>query len=376
MTTVTFENATLIEAVKRADRVSPNKGEGFEKAAGFVLEVNPEAEWKFVIKATDLEVYYREEIDTIEASGPAVSWRVPSHLFSSFIRKLPIGSGKHVTLTVGKDNLLSISSGKFRAKIGVLGIEDYPAWEKFDDTLMSDLIPLGVRLGQVAWAADKHASDAILAAVRLDGQTIAATNKYRIALAPLTFSGANGDIVVPLAGLTMILKDTQETAVGVVGQKLALSPHKRIQILCNIFAEKYPPVNKVIKRDHPQKIVVNRRLITETISLVSSADKKNPYPQVEVFIGQEQIAFYSVEENGTTSAGDILDIPEQAEHDRFKFTINPNLLVDAISQAGGDEIVLHYDKSKPVGNVYIVGAEGYEAWIATIFKPKPAHEGV
>src|SRR6478735_9046351 len=98
MTKVVFETATIADAIRKADRVAPGKDKAFDKAAGIVIEVDPQAEPPVIIRATNLDVYSMEWMDVLSVEGDVARWRLPSSLLAQVMSKLPIGSGTTVTL--------------------------------------------------------------------------------------------------------------------------------------------------------------------------------------------------------------------------------------------------------------------------------------
>lgn len=373
-TSITFENATLSEAVRRIERVTPKKGEAFDKAAGIVFDIDPSEDWPVAIRATNLEVFYREWLNTMEVQGGAATWRLPASILASVVSKLPIATGKMVRLSVVSGNTLQIESGRFKAKIGMMDPTLYPSWEPFDPSVTSPTTNLGGRVEQVAWATARGVPGSALSAVRMDGKTLIATDRYKLVSVPLEFEGLDRDLVVPLNQIGSLVKELGDPKVGVVGSLLALMPNEYTQITCTIYGVDFPKIERVMDRDHPNAIRVERLRAIETIERVVTADSKNRMLAMEAFVGAEELAFFVKESDGVGSAGDVIELPGQAPHPRYSFYIQPQGLVDALSAAPSENVDIHYDPSNNMRVIRITGGMGYECWIVPLKKLGPEQE--
>lgn len=360
---ITFENATLTEAIRRIERVTPKKGEAFDKAAGIVFDINPAGEWPVALRASNLEVFYREWINTLEVQGEPTTWRVPSSILANVVSKLPIATGKMVRFSVVSGNTLQIESGRFKAKIGMMDPTLYPSWEPFDPASTAPTVNLGGRIEQVAWATAKGVPGSALAAVRMDGKSLVATDRYRLVSVPLEFAGLEQDLVVPLNTIGSLIKELGDCRVGVIGNMLALMPNEYTQITCTIYGVSFPKIERVMDRDHPNTVRLEKFKVMETIERVSAADSKNRMPEMAVFIGAQEVAFFVQESDGVGSAGDVVEVPGQAMHDRYKFHIQPQSMIEALNAAPSDTVDIHYDPAGKMRVIRITGSMGYECWV-------------
>lgn len=361
MTSVTFENAALAETIKRADRVAPKKGEAFDKASGILFDVNPTMDW-VQVQATNLDVYYSEWVARMDISGEPVRWRIPSAMLAAIITRLPIGSGKTVTFENIK-GMLHITSGRFKAKIGLLDPAYYPTWEAFDPAMTNPVADFGSRIEQVSWAADKGEVGSVLTGIRFDGESLAATDKYRLALVPCNAGHITEQITVPLAVIGPIVKQMGDTNVGIVDGKLALMPNEYTQIVCIIYESAYPKIERVMRREYDNSVSFNKTALVEAIGRVTTADQKSRMPELRMFIGSEEVAVYMEDGQGRDAMGDVIEVPGQANHQRFEFFFTPNNLIDALNAAPSEKVTMHYDVEKRNSVIYIEGGSGYESWI-------------
>lgn len=376
MTSVTFENATISEVVKRIERVTPKKGEAFDKASGVVFEITPGADWPVVVRATNLELFYTEWVNALEVDmEEPVLWRLPSFQLAQIATKLPIGSGKTTTFALQGGRMI-VTSGRFKANIGMISPEFYPTWEPFDPSGLTAVSDLGSRIEQVAWATAKGTGDT-MTALRFNGETLAATDKYRLASVPMKMDGLDRDLVVPIAALSPLIKQMGDTNIGIVGNLFAMMPNEYTQIMASIYEAPYPKIERVMARDQPNSVKFNRDLVAELIGRVSTADSKNRMPEMQVFIGDEEIAFFVKEADGDGYAGDVLEVAGQAQHERFMFRITPQNMLEAMGAAPNAVVDLHYTVGQPMKLLRIDGGSGYEAWLTTrtgFEKPAPTEE--
>src|SRR4029079_5272291 len=137
----------------------------FDKAAGIVLTLS-ESQGTATIMATNLEIFYMEIVDAVNIEGEG-SWRFPSGILAGLMSKLPIGSGRNVTL-VGEPAEAMLKSGRTTAKMRCIDFSYYPLWEPFDPDALEMVENLGSRIEQVEWARTEPPSSPACG-VHLDG---------------------------------------------------------------------------------------------------------------------------------------------------------------------------------------------------------------
>lgn len=364
MTKVVFETATFQDAVSKADRVAPNKGASFDKAAGIVIEVTPDASPPIIIRATNLDVFSMEWVDAVEVTGEKTSWRLPSKLLAQVAASLPIGSGMTVTLEeiAGKNNTtqLHLTQGRIKARFNMMNIEYYPVWGAFDPDLCSPATDFGGRIAQVEWAAAK--GEPPLSGVYFDGECCISTDRYRLATAPVKILNLTEPITVPAGILGQILKQTGDIAIGVEGQQLLIMPDEHTQVRTIVYGAEYPKVQRIMNRDYPQTITLRKAQLLEVITRVGSFSGAERYPILRCFIGKEEFGMMMSNED-IGLLGDVIELPGQAQHPRVEFLFTPKNLQEAVNAVAGETLQLSYDPDKPAAIFYLDGNSGYEAWI-------------
>lgn len=365
MTKITFETATIADAIKQAAKVAPSKGNAFDKAAGIVIEYNSSTS-TVTIRCTDLKVYRTEWVDYVGAEGPSCTWRVPSQLFAQVMGSLQIGTGKEVTLqdTTNEKGYtqLTLAANRTRAKFNLMDAEHFPLWYPFDPANLIKAENLGGRIAQVEWAAAKSDAAPIIEGVHFDGERAVATDRYRLACAELLIPDLPSPVTVPAGILGQILKQTGEVMIGVTEQQLLIMPDDATQICAILYDGSYPNVDKIMRRDYPDKIKVRKAPMLEVMSRAANFSGNDRFPSLKCFIGAEEVAFMMVNEE-VGLLGDVVEVPGQAVHDRVEVVFTSKNLVDAVSNCPNEELEIFYDAADIHKIMYINGGSGFECWI-------------
>jgi DNA polymerase III sliding clamp (beta) subunit (PCNA family) len=357
---LTFETATIAEAIKAAERVAPSKGAAFDKAAGIVMEIDSTSE-TVCIRATNTDIFHMAWVDYVALEGEGkVTWRLPSRLFAAVLGSLPIGTGKQVTMEQ-KGNQLFLEQGRTKPRFNLISPDYYPSWPAFDP---ADLIPapdLGGRIGLVEWAAAK--SEVPISGVHFDGEKVVATDKYRLATVPMKVEGLEVPITVPAGLLGTVLKQTGEVLIGITKDQLLIMPDEYTQIRCVIYGQDYPPVDRIMEnnRSHTHTVTFDKSDLLVLIDRALNFQGSDRTPTLRVFLGLEEIAvMMGNQEIGMI--GDVLEVPGQCAHDRVELKFTPKNLQDILSNAPNDKVTFGYNPDKKKSLVYVDGGSGYEAW--------------
>lgn len=366
-TSVTFETATIADAIKKAERIAPDKGMAFDKAAGIVIEVHP-ADEAVVVRATDLMVFYMEWVDSLQITGDKVIWRFPSRVFASFIASLAIGNNKQVTFTTDGAKVL-IQQGRATAKLNTIQSEYYPDWPAFDEADMVSVPELGGRLAQVEWAA--HKSEHALG-IRFTGEYVLAMDRQRLAVAPLVIPGLEEPFTIPPRLLTGVLRERGETKIKREGTQLLLMPDDKSQLRTIMIGEGYPGVERLMDRDRTESIKFMKQPVIDMINRTVKIAAADRFPTLRIFIGQGEIAaLMTDDEKGLI--GDVVEIPGQANHKRCEYLFVPENILEAISNSPSDEVEMRYSPGERK-LIYINGGSGYECWVTPRTSSSPKGE--
>lgn len=371
MTSVVFEVATIADAIRKAERVAPRTGQAFDKAAGIVFDIAPATAAPVVVRATNLDVYSMEWVDVLEADGEATSWRMPSGLLAAVVGSLPIGSGKTVKfqeVSSGHHSQVVVTSGRMTAKFNLMRVDYYPEWGAFDPDRLAMSADIGGRIQQVEWAAGK--GEPPINGLHMDGERILATDRYRLAMADLPIPGLEEPITVPAGVLGSVLKQVGDIRIGVDGEQLLIMPDEHSQFRVIMYGVKYPGMGKVINKEFSHSIEINRNSLTDVMKRASNFSGAERDPMLTCYLGKEEFAVMLTNDE-VGLLGDVVEIPGQAEHDRFKVCFTPKNIIDPIEKAPSDKITLHYNYGEPKAPFKIDGGSGYIAFAMPRSEGKP-----
>lgn len=364
---VTFENATIVDAVNKATRVVPTKGQAFEKASGLIMELDSK-EQTATLRATDLMIFYLEVVDAVEVEGDGI-WRFPVTFFPPVIAKLPIGSGKTVTLEQkGNEVFLKskTTSGRFRMSDPTY----YPDWKPFDPALLEIVPDLGARLRQVEWAAsDDHTVN--WGGIHLNGTHVLATDRFRVARVECEAEPIFKPVTIPGGILKPVISQMRDVAVGIEGGQFLMMPDQSTQIRCVTFDKDYPNLDPVFAQDWPDSCKVNKADFLEIIGRVEVFGSQERDSRLHVMVGKSQIAvMMSDQEMGLL--GDLVDVSGAGHDKRHTIYFSPRNLKQALEAAPSNEVEFFYDQTNANKPIKIDGGSGY---VALVMPRKEAQGG-
>lgn len=362
MTRVTFETAALADALRRADKVAPSRGEAFDKAAGIILEIQEKV---VVIKATNLETEFATWITPIEINGPAVRWRLSSKIFTEVIGKLKT-TGNLFRLTLENDKgSVKLTHSRTKAAFGLMDTSQYPDWIPFTPDEMEEVEGLAEISARVAWAASKSSSIP-LTGVHFTGKIAIATDRYRICCVPLTMT-LKEPITIPAGVLDAVLPPRAPVLVKVDDHKLYIMPDEYTQISTVKYGVDYPPIERIIKREYPQLVTVNKSHLLDMMDLANTMAATERNPIMRLFLGNETIAVM-MEAQGEGHLGDLMEIPGQATNQRLERKFNPGFIIGALENSPHHEVTIGYETAPDLQGtpLYINGGNGVEFWVAPL----------
>lgn len=366
MPKVIFESATFADAIKKANAVAPSRGNAFDKAAGILIEIDPNVEPSVTMRATNLDIYYTEWVNSLEVQDmtEVTRWRVPSSLIANVAATLPIGSGKTVSLETVESGLsthLLLKCGRTKAKINMMDHSYYPEWEVFDPDDLVAIPDLGARISQVEWAADK--STLPINGLYFTGEEIITTDRYKMAVVPLALPGCpEGGVIIPAGILGSVLKQTGEIMLGVTPNQLLLMPNDTTQLRVVRYDATYPRTGGITVRTRAEFIEVEKANLLEIIRRATAFAASDRLPTLRLWIGKEEVAVM-IENGDQGTLGDVLEIPGQATHDRMETKFTPKNLAESLEHAPSARVRIGYDPARANSPLYIDGGSGYECWV-------------
>lgn len=369
-TRVTFEAGTISDALKRAARVAPAKvGSSFDKAAGIIFDVAPGTDAPCVIRATDIETFYVEVIDTNSCEGDACRWRLPSQLLAGVIGTLPGTTGKQVTFTWDGAGPVIITSGRMKVQLNLNLNTFYPEWNVVDSLQLVNAPNFGGNITRVEWAASKE-GPAPLNGVLIDGTHMLATDRYKVARVPCEID-VTEPMVIPAWSIGSLMKQMGDVLVGSTGNMFVAMPDDYTQIQVVKLGGDMPPVQKITSLSYEQEVSFDRTDLLDRISRAVQFAGADRAPILSIYIGRGGLAVF-MQNDDIGLFGDEIDLTGQADHKRTKILFTPRMLIDALNHAPNPKVTLKYNPSNVMIPVCIDGDSGYEAWVAPRREMKPS----
>lgn len=370
-TSVTFETATIADVLKKAETCAPSaRGDShvFGTAAGVVMEVWPGQSDKVQVRSTNLEVFYTEQVDYVESSGPSVQWRLPSKVISGIVAALPIGTGRTVTFTQD-GRWLSLASGRTAGRVMLIPMGDYPAWELYTEERSSVVRSFGQSLAQIEWAC--AAKGEPLTGVYFDGSVMMATDRYRAATVPCEIPILDGTpVTAPAKLLTPVLRHAGDVRVGVVGSFLTISPDEHTQIRCVVYGKNIPSPSAFTNISYDSSVLVHRdqvvEMVTRMLNVAKGSDKE---PKITMLVGGEQLTLRIDGASPGEWVQDSIDLEGQADHMPVILRFLPKNITDAIGRAPDEKVALHYNAHGGKNTVvHVDGGADYRTWFVQVGK--------
>lgn len=367
-TDITFENAQLADALNKANRIAPVKGPAFDRAAGFLLDVNPITK-RMTVRSTDEDATYLQHIPAVAGKGDATTWRLSSLLLTRMIGSLPLGGEAKVRMIDKGDGYIRLTSGKWVAKLNTLRPEDYPRIPEFDMEGMVEANEFASKVEQVAWACDKKS--AILTGVHVDGTRLIGCSQYGMATVPCPVA-LDAPATVPLLSLATLLKSATDVRLRVIDRALQIALDAETQATSRLIEGEYPKVDRIMRDDFAGSVTVNRQAFLDALNrmLVLVAAERMPAMQV-TFDGSGLVKMltFDMEVESVGRMQDSIDVAGDWE-DKFSLVIKPQMIVDAVEHSRAATVQIAFGNADPAKArkvpVRVTDDQGYNCHIMPI----------
>ena len=299
---------------------------------GIVIDVDG---GKVVLSGSDLETASRATTDADVATPGKVL--VPGKLLAEISRSLP---NKPVTIQLDGTRVL-VNAGSAKFTLPVLPIQEYPNLPEMPEalgTIDADLFNQAV--AQVSTAAGKDDSLPSLTGVHVEvnGEniTMAATDRYRLAVRELTFNPArpNTEAVALIRART--LHDAAKTLATAKNVNIALAPASSNDRLAGFQTESkstttrlldgtFPPYRHLLPQESLTTTVIEVAPFLEAVRRVALVTDKT-IPLKLTFTGNS----VTLEAGGgdEAQANEVFEISKTGED--LSIAFNPNYLLDGL----------------------------------------------
>lgn len=366
-TKITFENAQLSDALSKAVRVAPTKGAAFDKASGFLMNVNPITK-QMVLRATNLETSYIQHVPAIEGTGDEVVWRLPSALLSSLVTNLPMaGNDAQTTFIDRGDGFIRVSAGSVKVRMNTLPVGDFPILNEFDGSDFKDANEFASKVDQVAWACDKKSS--VLGGVHIDGELLVGCNQQLLAVVPCATSVIN-PITVPLFTLAPILKSATDVSIGSDDRRMLMMLDAETQATSQLMEGAFPNFRSIMRDNFLGFFKVRKQTLVEAMQRMLSLFRNERLPVTQVSFdgtGLLKMIVFDMDVPDTGRMMDTVDCLDGDFTDKLDIHLDPGMLLDAVSHSMSDVVSIQFGHEDPEKAwqlpVRVSDDKGYECYL-------------
>jgi DNA polymerase III sliding clamp (beta) subunit (PCNA family) len=361
---ITFANALLTDAIGKAARVAPTKGSAFDKAAGIVIEARPN-ERLAIIRSTDIDTTYRQEIEAIGGSGDPVNWRVSSALLDGILQGLGQGDNDTTTFIGRDDDKLRLTSGRTVTALQLLPYESFP---KDIDQPTVDMISansMATKVDQVAWAVDPKSN--ILSGVHMDGKQLIGTNQFSFAVVPCAI-GIDEPITAPMEGLRSLIRSASDVSIAAEGQRLYIALDDETLTSTNLLQGDYPNLEGLMRSNFLGTMKIHRMSLIESLGRIAPVVRQERLPNLTVSLdasGFIKMILLDIEVPGVGRMRDEVTV-ETEYTGPFTLSFIPYMLEKAVDNAKGDYIFLDFgvaDNPSKAHSIQIRDEKGYRCYV-------------
>tara|TARA_Y100001970_G_scaffold238342_1_gene299490 strand:- start:4 stop:1101 length:1098 start_codon:yes stop_codon:yes gene_type:complete len=284
-----------------------------------------------VIKTTNLEIYYSERIPVEKAELGKIA--IPIHKLIEITNAI---NEEQIGFFVSDTGKVTIDSGSGKYTIMGQHADEFPS-----DPVINDAQTLNLNSKQMlniinntTYAASKDDMKPVLQGVYLlfeNNQIISvATDGHKLVKVKTpTSTTFNGSIIVPVKFLETI-KGLIENEVEIyIGENHIQTTCGPATISSRIIRDKYPDYEKVIPKDNPYKLKVEKDILVESVKRVSIFSNKTT-KQISLNINKEEIAITTEDAESVTSA--VEKIPCAYDGEPTTIGYNANFLIEVMKK--------------------------------------------
>lgn len=342
------EPAELVDAVNwvaRSLSTRPIKPE----LLGIMIDVDT----SITLTGSDLETSTKAILKAdINTKGKVL---VPGRLLAEIARSLP---NKPVTFTLDGSRVL-VTSGTAKFTLPTLSVSEYPTLPDLPET--AGVIPSGVfanAVNQVAIAAGKDDSLPTLTGVHIEIKqnkiTLAATDRYRLAVRELNWQAKDADIEVNTLVRARTLADAAKSLTAHSQVTLALSPTNSNEKLIGFLSELKTMTSRTLDGSFPpfKHLLPTESVAEATIEVAPFLDSVRRVALVTDKTVPLRLIFASNTLQLEAGAGEDAQATEELEiiysGEPINIAFNPQYLTDGLQAIGTPYVQINFTgASKP-----------------------------
>jgi DNA polymerase-3 subunit beta len=330
----TIESNVLVESVNWVSR-SLSSRPIMTALLGIVIDVSNEV----TLSASDLETAAKSSFNAdIKEKGKVL---VPGRLLAEIARSLP---SKPVSFVLDNNRVL-VTAGTAKFTLPTLPINEYPNLPTMPENsgfIASDVFATAIN--QVAIAAGKDDSLPTLTGIHVDINketiTLAATDRYRLAVREIQWQPNNLDIATSALLRARTLADAAKSLVGITQVSLAVAPITATERLVGFASEAKTMTSRMLDGTFPpyRHLLPNESIAQATIEVSTFLDSVRRVALVTDKTVPLRLRFADSKLQLEAGAGEEAQATEELSiiynGEAIDIAFNPTFLMDGLHAVG------------------------------------------
>jgi len=334
----TVSAALLHEALNRANKVAPTKGNAMDRAAGIQIDFRLD---EAHIRATDLDVTFYQKIPVEQVSEECVL-RLSS-VVPPFVASLSMDKNQVIRFFRNDQKRIIIQYGKTRTKATIpMIVGEYPTVNWYDYEVMTDASDLGSKIASVAWATENDASG-VLSGIKIDGKWLEALSSKNAARIQCEVE-SDVTVIAVLKSLVPLVKSGSRLRMMTQEGRIIVALDEMTQVTSTTVLGEWPNLVERLERfEFPNSVTIRKTRFAEALGRILSFVRNDRLPRAKVTITNDSIdVVLSGTLNGDVQDSCAISSREGIEED-VEFTFNPTWLLEAIDTFPGASVKIEYN---------------------------------
>lgn len=334
----TVHAALLHEALTRAAKIAPTKGEAHDKAGGIQIEFMPlEAH----VRATDLDLTFYQKVPADVKKNVTVRFGL---VIQQFVASLPMDKDQEIKFLLKGKNLV-VQFGRTRTKATVPQvIGEFPKvpWHDPDDGLV-EAHELAAKLQAVSWATEKDAAPPING-IRIDGKWLEGLSSKQAARIAAEIP-VDEPVTAVIKDLLPLIRMATDLRMKAEGGKIILALDEATQVTSTTVLGPWPDLTERMHRfEFTESMTIPKKRLVEGIDRMLGFVRNDRLPRIFFVVREDSVDLSLI---GSMN-GQIQDSCRLVNRDGpdiekpVEFIFNPNWLKEAIESFPGSTIKIKF----------------------------------
>ena len=339
----TINAGLLHEALNRANRVAPSKGEAMDKAGGIQIQFTAtEAH----IRATDLEVTFYQKVP-LEELTEECTIRVSS-VVPGFVASLAMDKGQVIRFhRKGKQIVVQYQKTRTKATVSQIGGE-FPRIPWYDYDEMTEAMELSNKIASVAWCVESD-EQGILSGIKIDGSWLEALSSKNAARIACEVEAKGDDPVIAVVkSLVPLIKSGSKPRMMTDTGRIIIALDEQAQVTSTTVMGAWPNiVSRLEAFDFPHSVTMRKSRMTDALKRVLSFVRNDRLPKVKLTFTADSVDVVL----DATLNGDVQDScamigrtgPEGRDGEEVSFVFQPSWLLESIETFPGATVRIDFN---------------------------------